>query len=299
MLGWVEKKIKRKVGTTLSPYINRLTPLQIGEISAVDKATQILLSLKYREFRQNNILLPFDEVGFRAYSQNDEDGILLYIFSLIGTTNRKSVEICAGDGIENNTANLIVNHGWTGLMFDGNKQNVERGQYFYSQCKDTWIFPPTFIHAWIEAENVNQLISSHGFENEVDLLSLDLDGVDYWVWKAIDCISPRVVVLEYQSVLGPHKETTVPYKKDFNRYDVHPQGYWGASLPAFVKLGREKGYRLVGCNRNCINAFFLRSGIGEDVFPEVSPEKCFEHPRVKQRIEKFLPEVINYEWVEV
>jgi hypothetical protein len=299
MFEWFKKIVREKVRTLLSPYLNQYTPLQLGEVAAVDKATQILLSLKYQDLLRTNIVLPFAEVGFRSYSQNDEDGILLYIFSLIGATNKRCVEICAGDGIENNTANLVVNHGWTGLMFDGNRANAERAQKFYAQCKDTWLFPPVFKHAWIDAENVNQLISSNGFAGEIDLLSLDVDGVDYWIWKAIECINPRVIVLEYQSIWGPHTETTVPYKKDFNRYDIHPQGYWGASLPAFIKLGREKGYRLVGCNRNCINAFFIRSGIAEDVFPEIAPDSCFGHPRVKHRIATVLPEVRNYEWVEV
>ena len=176
---------------------------RIGEIAAVDKGLQILLSLKYKELLHHKLPLPsFEEVGFRVFSQNDEDGILLYIFSLIGTVNKKAVEICAGDGIECNTANLTINHGWTALLFDGNEATIRRGQDFYQCCKDTFLFPPRIIHAWIEAENVNTLISGHGFEGEIDLLSLDIDGVDYWIWKAIDCISPRVVILEYQDIWG-------------------------------------------------------------------------------------------------
>lgn len=299
MFEWLKRPVRKRVETLLSPYLNKYTPLQLGEIAACDKAAQLLLSLKYQELFRSGIILPFDQVGLRSYSQNDEDGILIYIFAVIGTTNKKSVELCAGDGIENNTANLIINHGWAGLMFDGNEANVERGRKFYSQCKDTWLAPPNFVHAWIEKENVNSLIVSEGYEGEIDLLSLDLDGVDYWIWRAIDCINPRLIVLEYQPVLGPRESLTIPYERDFNRYNIHAQGYWGASLPAFVKLGREKGYRLIGCNRNCINAFFMRNDVGADIFPEIDVASCFAHPRAQHRMKTLYPEVRHLPWIEV
>ncbi len=115
---------------------NRLDALlnRIIQIPSVDKGTQILLQLKYRELLQRELPLPtFEDVEFRAFSQNGEDGILLYIFTLIGMMNRRAVEICAGDGIECNTANLIINHGWTALLFDGNSQLIERGKAFYTR----------------------------------------------------------------------------------------------------------------------------------------------------------------------
>lgn len=154
------------------------------------------------------------------------------------------------------------------------------------------------MHAWVEAENINALITANGFRGEIDLLSIDLDGVDYWIWKAIDCIQPRVVVVEYQHRWGPDRAVTVPYRRDFNRFNVHPS-YYGASLAAFVKLGREKGYRLVGSNRYGFNAFFIRRNLGEDVLPEVTLESCLQHPRAKHGREPCLLEVGQYEWVEV
>ncbi len=267
--------------------------------TAVDKVSQIYLQLKYRELLHTKIPLPLlEDVGFRVFSQNDEDGILLYIFSLIGTVNKKVVEVCAGDGIQCNSANLIINHGWTGLLFDGDEAAVSKGKSFYSQCKDTAIFPPQLVHAWIDTENINTLISSHGFQGEIDLLGVDMDGVDYWIWKAIDCIKPRVVVVEYQDIWGAEKAVTVPYHRDFNRFIIH-EDYFGASLPAFVKLGREKGYRLVGCNRYGFNAFFVRNGLGEDVLPEVMAKDCLKHPKVLHGILTRLPKVKDLEWIEV
>jgi hypothetical protein len=189
----LKKLIRRSVSfiESNSTLYKRIDILQneVARMPMVDKGTQILLVLKYRELLHSNSSLPtFGDVEFRAFSQNGEDGILLYIFSVIGSTNKKAVEICAGDGTECNTANLIINHGWTALLFDGKEENVERGKAFYAKNGDTLNWPPKFIHAWITAENVNELILENGFQGEIDLLSLDMDGVDYWIWKALHII---------------------------------------------------------------------------------------------------------------
>jgi hypothetical protein len=274
---------------------------QLKDFSFADKGIQILLQLRYRELLQKQLPLPtFEDAEFRAFSQNGEDGILLYIFSLIGMTSRKAVEICAGDGIECNTANLIINHGWTALLFDAHAESVARGKAFYAQNKDTFNWPPQLIQAWVTAENVNELIQRNGFEEDVDLLSLDMDGMDYWIWKAIQVISPRVVVVEYQDIWGPDKAVTVPYDPDFvAEFGPYGPDYCGASLPAFVKLGRQKGYRLVGCQRYGYNAFFIRNGIADQIFPEIPASACFKHPKVRFGIDHRLPNVIHKHWVEV
>jgi len=300
MLHLLRDKVIRTMGSLCKNIcFNRLKSTLLSENKTIDKEIQLLLYLKYKEILQKKMPLPsFEDVGFRVFSQNDEDGILLYIFSLIGTVNKKVVEVCAADGIQCNSANLIINHGWTGLLFDGDEEAVSKGKSYYSKCKDTAIFPPQLVHAWIDTENINTLISSHGFQGEIDLLGVDMDGVDYWIWKAIDCIKPRVMVVEYQDIWGAEKSVTVPYKRDFNRFDIH-EDYFGASLPAFIKLGREKGYRLVGCNRYGFNAFFVRSGIGEDVLPEVTAKECLKHPKVLQGILTRLPKVMDFDWLEV
>jgi hypothetical protein len=239
--------------------------------------SQVLLRLQYQELARRGGPLPaFPDVEFRSFSQNSEDGILLYLFSLLGTTTRRAVEICAGDGIECNTANLIVNHGWQGLLIDGDRESIARGQEFYAKCRTTFVSPPTLAASWVTAENVNGLITNNGFGGDVDLLSLDLDGNDYWIWKAIDAVTPRVIVLEFNAACGPEKRLTIPYDPDF-RLDFSIQPYrCGASLPAFAKLGREKGYRLVGVQSLGFNAFFVRAGLGEDLLPERTPRECYE-----------------------
>jgi hypothetical protein len=237
---------------------------------------QILLRLRYQDLPRRGIDLPtLQDVEFRCYSQNGEDGILLYIFALLGTTNRKVVEICAGDGIECNAANLLINHGWSGLLLGGDAELVARGRTFYASCRNTWVAPPTFVNAWITTDTVNGLVGEHGFSGAIDLLSLDVDGNDYWIWKALDCVSPRVVVLEFNAGFGPDVSASMSYQPDF-RLDYTIQPYrCGARLPAFVKLARARGYRLVGVQSRGFNAFFVRNGIGDELLPERSVMECY------------------------
>ena len=274
---------------------------KIDEITSVNKGIQILLSLKYQELLRQNAPLPkLEDIEFRAFAQNGEDGILLYIFSLIGTTDKKLVDIGCGSCLVSNHANLIINHGWTGLLIDGNEGNIQAGREFYAKCPDTAVWPPKLIHAWVTKDNINSLLSTHSLQGEIDLLSLDIDGMDYWIWQAIECISPRVVVLEYMDVWGSNTSVTVPYQENFaGEYDEYGLYYGGASLSAFVKLAKEKGYRLVGCQRYGFNAFFIRSGIGEDIFPEIYPAECFYHPKAKYGVESRLAKAKEKQWIEV
>src|SRR5262249_19682651 len=152
----------------------------------------------------------------------------------------KCVEICAGNGRECLCANLIINHGWWGYLFDGDERNVNDGVRFFSNHKDTFLCPPKFTRAWITAENVNEEIARAGVKGVVDLLSLDIDGMDYWVWKAITIIEPRVVVCETHNQIPADQALTVPYDPNFV---YKSEDFRGASLAAMCKLAKEKGYR--------------------------------------------------------
>lgn len=250
----------------------------------------------YQSLKKQGLPLPsFGDTGLREYSQADEDGLLLYIFSLIGFTNKLCVDMAFGSPFGANTTNLIVNWGFYGLLVEGKKSEQTN---FFEMHKDSCIYPPKLVHAWITAENVNELCINNRFEGEIDLFSLDIDGVDYWIWKNLHAISPRVVVVEYLDILGPDRALTVPYKPDFNRFDIH-EDFFGASLKAFVKLAAMKGYRLVGTNRYGYNAFFVRRGLGDDVLPEVGVADCFNHPKVKRGIQERYRLVKDLPWIEV
>ncbi len=275
------------------------------EPNLVDRQIQILLAQNFRQAASSDISLPsFSDVEFSSYSQNGEDGILLFIFSIIGCHTKKVVEVCAGDGIECNAANLIVNHGWAGLLFDGDRSAIERGKSFYAKRTNAWRFrriPPVLVHAWITSENVDDLIQQYGMFGDIDLLSLDMDGTDYWIWKAIKCVMPRVVVLEYNNRWSSHQSLTVPYSNNFVGIGAtqEGEGYFGASLPAFVKLGKEKGYRLIGANSPNTNAFFMRNDVGEDTFPEVTADVCLSSDYAVMQHRTKYPLIKNKPIVEV
>lgn len=260
------------------------------------KEAQLALYHTYRDMASRGVVPSFSDVGFRCHSQFEEDGILLFIFALIGTTNKVAVEICAGDGIECMSTNLVLNHGWWGYLFDGSERNVERGARFFRGAKDTFLFPPRFTRAWITAENVNDVIRDAGIAGDIDLLALDIDGMDYWVWKAIERIRPRVVVCETHNVIGADDALTVPYDPNFM---ITVPDYMGASLAAMTKLAEEKGYRLVGTHRYGFNAFFILKEVAEDILPGVAPAECLRDPYTLAARSVRWPKVKDMDWVRV
>jgi hypothetical protein len=279
----------------------KLLPLskQVDTLDSNRRVSQQILFQQYQLLLKLNLSLPkFQDTGFRVYSQSDEDGLLLFVFSLIGMTNRICVDIASGVPDGANSSNIIRNWGFTGFLFEGSEDKVGEAKRFFDG-PDTNIYPPRIKQGMVTAENVNDLLLSAPVSGEIDLFSLDMDGIDYWLWKALHAIEPRVVICEFTSFWGADKSVTIPYDPEFTR--PH-HNYWGASLAAMVKLANQKGYRLVGWNRYGYNAIFVRKGLGEDVLPEVSYRECLEQPLVQRwrelRFADF-PDTTKYPWLEV
>ena len=130
----------------------------------------------------------------------------------------------------------------------------------------------------------------------VDLLSIDIDGNDYWIWDAIAAVEPRVVIIETHIEFGINP-IVVPYDKDYSYPGKHPD-YHGSSPVAMEKLARNKGYRLVGANRYGFNTIYVRNGIGEEILPAVTVESILAHPRNLELQKRFLPiKDWQYLWV--
>jgi hypothetical protein len=250
------------------------------------KASQVQLYTYYQGLAKQNQPLPsiFD-TGYRVCSEAEEDGMLVFLFAVLGTKNKTFVDIGAANGINSNCANLAINFGWHGLFIDGSEEKIEQGKKFYSTLADTSLYPPKFICARVTRENVNQLISNAGFQETVDLVSIDIDGNDYWVWDALECIRPRVVIIETHIEFGYHN-IVVPYDKDHVYPGNHPD-YHGASAVAMVKLANRLGYRLVGANRFGFNTIYVAKEEGAEFIPEVSVEAIIQHPRNQERFPLF------------
>jgi len=183
-----------------------------------------------------------------------------------------------------------------GLLVDGGDDILVRGRRFYEEGAQTWYWPPVLKKAWVTRDNINKIVTDAGFDGEIDLLSVDLDGVDYWVWEALDCVRSRIVVVEFQSGLGPDAALTVPYSDNF-QWEKGTQ-YAGASLAAMINLGKYKGYRFVGTNLYGYNAFFVREDLAQDSLPAADPREAFFHaaPAHAATGEEALRAL---EWVEV
>jgi hypothetical protein len=212
--------------------------------------------------------------GYKVYSQNDEDGIIAEIFRRIGTTNRTFIEFGVETGVECNTAKLLV-EGWRGLWIESNAASAAaiRREFAPFIAGGKLVLEESLV----TAENINALIGRSGFSGEIDFLSVDIDGNDYWVWKAIDVVNPRVVAIEYNAALRPPMALVVPYQADA-QWDG--SNHYGASLEALVRLGTAKNYRLVGCSIAGVNAFFVRADLCADRFLEpATAQEHYEPPR--------------------
>lgn len=282
----------------------QLYMIKFGFIRDTSRENQILLASLFKRMGQNkDTINALEDVGFNVYSPTYEDGILLYIFTLIGMTNKTLVDIGAGTVRDSSVSNLIINHGFSGVLIEAKKKNCELLKDYYTRHPEMKLRSPTIVSALVTSENVNQILEANNLTGEIDLLCIDIDGMDYWIWKTIEVIQPRVVVVEYQDILGPQRSWTVPYKPDFNvgGYPVNRKNnnYCGASLRAFVRLGKQKGYYLIGCNRGGWNAFFVRHGVGGEYVREVTIESCFRYEWNQYGIESRFPLVQNMEWEEV
>ena len=234
-------------------------------------------------YRADSTVGRFPLVECRCYSQNTEDGILLHILSTIGVDpeERVAVELGSGVGWESNTASLCLFLGFRCLLVDGNSANGNAARAFFDAAAPRMRHAPRLETAWINAENVNDLVrSAMGSSTTLDVLSIDLDGVDWWVWRALDdaVARPRVVVVEIQELWGADIAVVRPYDAAFVHSGFHTMG---GSLAAYVRLGRAKGYRLVGCIREGFNAFFLRDDLGAHAFPAVDAASCLHHHRTR------------------
>ena len=258
---------------------------------------------QYLSFKLSGIA-PYNAIrdaGFRAYSEYEEDGIILYVLSMIGFKTRRVVEMCCGSGSVCMATNLILNHGFDGFLFDGNAENIRRAHAFFGKKKDCHLYRPVLTEAWITAENVNDLLITAGCGGEVDLFSLDLDGNDYWILSAINAIRPRLLVVETHNIIPGDKSLTIEYDPNFYCWNKigHEQNYRSVSLLAMQRLCKRRGYRMIGAHRHGFNVFFLKDGEAERFFPEVSIEEVHDNHWTRWGQAHLWPLVKDMPWKEV
>jgi hypothetical protein len=209
--------------------------------------------------------------SFDIFTYHGEDGIIQYLLQHIKEVSPFFADIGAGDCIKSNCANLAVHFGWAGLFIDQDQKQLELGRRFYKD-KIKAGADINFVEAEVTAENINQLIQAHAAGKQVGLLSIDIDGNDYWIWKAIDVIQPQIVLIEAKVEFG-YKDLVVPYGK--RNHHSADKMYNGASVEALRKLGKEKRYKLAGANKQGYNLFFVKQGT---ILPEATTETILANP---------------------
>ena len=238
----------------------------------------ILLEQSYRK-NSSNIL----DHEFKVYSQWGEDGIISYLINNLDLKNNFFIEFGVENYLESNTRFLLKKFNWSGLIMDSSPKNIE----YIKKDGIYWKHDITALCKFISINNINEIFLENLVDKNIGLLSIDIDGNDYWVWKAISTIDPSIVVIEYNSILGKDKNYVVPYEENFTRKKAHYSNlYYGSSLPALTKLANERGYALTACNSAGNNAFFVKRNLLNEKVKEVNCRDAFKERKFRESRDK-------------
>jgi hypothetical protein len=209
---------------------------------------------------------------FRVFSQWGEDGIIQSLIRLLHPIPKIFIEFGVQDYRESNTRFLLINNNWTGLIIDGSEENIKK----IKEDSIYWQYNLKADCSFINKDNINSIFEKNGIKGDIGLLSIDIDGNDYWVWEAINSVNPAIVVTEYNARFGIESAVSVPYDPIFVRSAAHSSHiYYGASLRALCHLANKKNYIFVGCNQAGNNAFFVRKDLLRQPLKELSVEEGF------------------------
>ena len=241
-----------------------------------DEEVQKELILKARLLSSKNKNLKkiknLSEVEFQVYSQWGEDGIIDWLINKFPEIPNSFLEIGTENYKESNTRFLLVNKNWDGFLIEADKaavKNIKSQRVF-------WKHNLRIENQFITKDNINTIIKKIEVPKKLGLLSLDVDGVDYWILSNLSVLEPSIVVCEYNSLFGQKKSITVPYKKNFIRSDEHYSNlYYGASIKAFIELMKKKNYFLIGTNSAGNNAFFIKKNLWNKINKLILEKKIF------------------------
>lgn len=271
--------MKSRIRAAADALAHRIAGVASRQLSSSFKNLENMMMLQGRTLAEINAtrtdIRSLHDVEFKVFSQYGEDGILQHLIrqTHILPSEQIFVEFGVQDYLESNTRFLLQGCQWRGLIIDGSREYMEsvRRSDLY------WRNDLTALDAWIDRDNINDLIGGAGFAGDIGILSVDIDGNDYWVWEQIEVVNPVIVVLEWNSVFGPDHPVSVPYDPAFSRPEAHYSClYWGASMGAFESLGKSKGYSLLGSNRVGNNIFFVRNDRLGDLKPVTTSEAWLE-----------------------
>jgi hypothetical protein len=215
---------------------------------------------------------------FQVFSQWGEDGIIADLTTRVPIGRRTFIEFGVENYREANTRFLLLDQNWSGLVMDGSAAHIQG----IREIKIYWKYDLDARQAFVTRENIDTLLREAGMKGDLGVLSIDIDGNDYWVWQGISVVDPRIVVIEYNSIFGSERAVTVPYHPDFKRGAKHSSNlYYGSSIAALERLGREKGYALVAGNAAGNNAFFVKNELLGSLEP-ISAKAAWREARFRE-----------------
>jgi hypothetical protein len=225
----------------------------------------LMLGSLHAMYKKNHINLKnLKDVELKVFSQWGDDGIIQYLINKLDIPNKTFIEFGVANYEEANTRFLLMHSNWSGLIMDGSKENID----YIKNDEIYWQYDLQAVHAFIDTDNVNGLISSAGFDEELGLLHIDIDGNDYWVWQAVKSVNPIIVIVEYNSLFGSENAWTTPYDPAFTRTNYHHTNLcYGSSLTSLCDMAGEKGYYFIGSNSAGNNAYFIRKDKIADIKP--------------------------------
>lgn len=232
-------------------------PLWLLSLKSDLEDLKILAALPLvNQIRSKQILGSIRDAEFKVFSQFGDDGIIQYLVSHveIPAEQQTFIEFGVENYQESNTRFLLMNNNWSGLVIDGSLENISsiRSDPIY------WKHELTAVHSFVDRDNINDIFAARGFAGEIGLLSIDIDGNDYWIWESIEVVNPAIVVIEYNSLFGSRRAVAVPYDQAFQCTRAHYSNlFWGSSLKALCLLAERKGYAFVGADSHGNNAYFV------------------------------------------
>ena len=264
-------KIKKKI-------LNISTKIDINELKKLSAQSLV-------RDNKNSTFTSLTDSEFKVFSQWGEDGIIQYLINKLPVKNKIFIEFGVEDYTEANTRFLLENDNWSGLVLDGSNKNIQS----IHNSDLYWKYDLLAQEVFITKDNIDSLIeeyiNSNKFSREIGLLSVDIDGNDYYVWNAIESIDPIIVICEYNWIFGNKLQLSVPYDESFVRTDKHHSNlYFGASIQALYDLAKNKGYEYVGCTKAGNDAFFVKKEFANKYIKELitTPLETFNEQKAKE-----------------
>ena len=255
-------------------HIQRFKQLVVSQAKLSQSFDEIKINqgLILSKLNANKSSKNIKDYEFKVFSQWGEDGIIQHLIDSVEIKNKTFIEFGVEDFFESNCRFLLMKDDWKGFVIDASKPHIQRlkNSYFY------WRHNLNAVDEFITRDNIEDILYKSGFEENLGILSIDLNGNDFYILEAIKNFTSCILICEFNPVFGPNRKITIPYKADFNWTEEHHSNlYWGASLGAISYLADKKGYALVGTNTACNNAFYIKKDLLNDKVDVLSVESAY------------------------